>query len=276
VSKSMMLHGLMLGGFCLYAGSQAISQTARAVLPTGRIVTAEASALTTSADLIVKDVGLGGLGQIVFTLENRGGVSINAPRRAMPSQSISTPPIKIDLYVGGSLVQSVYESGLNANASKVVTVPQGGTPPRCGETRALKIVVDPGNVVPELHDDNNSAQATAPRPCPDLAVQSITKVSTGVAGETYSVKVTVINKGMAASPPADVWGTSMTTAPGLNGWPETVPMHQIPALAPGETTSFRIGGSVVTGASSWVRVFLDINRLIDESDETNNLVDKKL
>jgi subtilase family serine protease len=103
-------------------------------------------------------------------------------------------------------------------------------------------------------------------------VLKIEREKDGIAGETYRVKVTVINKGGAASPPDQAWGTALTSAPGLNGWPEMVPMHLIPALAPGETYVFRIGGSVLAVAHSWVEIFLDVNRLIQESDETNNFL----
>src|SRR4051794_30340838 len=114
----MMLHGLTLSGLCLHAGSAAMSQPVRAAIPTAPIVTAEANALKSAADLVVKNVGLGGLGEIVFTLQNRGAYSINADRRTMATHNISAPPIKIDLYVGGSLVQSVYETGIGGDASK--------------------------------------------------------------------------------------------------------------------------------------------------------------
>lgn len=193
-----------------------------------------------------------------------------------PNASIRTPPIKIDLYVGGALVQSVYQQSIAANSLRAITVPMLNNIPKCGETRAIKVVIDPVNVVPELHDENNSAAATVPRPCPDLTVQSIKRESSGLAGETYRVLVTIVNKGTAASPPDEVWATALTSAPGLNGWPETVPMHTMPGLAPGATYRFRVGGTVASLAHSWVRVFVDIKRLIEESDETNNLVDKTL
>jgi hypothetical protein len=55
-----------------------------------------------------------------------------------------------------------------------------------------------------------------------------------------------------------------------------VPMHTIPALAPGEIYSFHVGGSVLAVAHSWVEIYLDINRLIEESDESNNFVKTKI
>jgi hypothetical protein len=269
------LYGLIAGGLCLCSAHEAGGQGANVI---GRIDVGplDANALKTAVDLVAKEVGLGGLGQIVFTLHNRGGVSVNVGSPKVPNASINTPPINIDLYVGGALVQSVYQQGLAGNSSRVMTVPMLNNVPKCGETRAIKVVIDPANVIPELHDENNSTTATALRPCPDLAIQSIKRESSGIAGETYRVLVTIVNKGTAASPPDEVWATALTSAPGLNGWPETVPMHTMPGLAPGATYSFRVGGTVASVAHSWVRVFVDIKRLIEESDETNNLVDKTL
>jgi subtilase family serine protease len=265
----------MVGGLSLYSAHDAKGQSA-SIIARSDIGPLDANALKTSVDLVAKEVGLGGLGEIVFTLQNRGGVSVNAGTPRLPNTSISTPPIKIDLYVGGTLVQSVYQPGLAGNGSRLMTVPMLNNVPKCGETRAIKVVIDPANVVPELHEENNSAAATVPRPCPDLAIQSIKREPSGIAGETYRVLVTIVNKGAAASPPDEVWATALTSAPGLNGWPETVPMHTVPGLAPGATYSFRVGGTVASVAHSWVRVFVDIKRLIEESDETNNLVDKTL
>jgi hypothetical protein len=72
------------------------------------------------------------------------------------------------------------------------------------------------------------------------------------------------------------WGTAVNSFPGPTGWPEMVPMREIPALAPGETYVFRPGGDQASFTNTWVKIYLDINHHIDELDETNNLVDKKL
>jgi subtilase family serine protease len=244
------------------------------------IPSADVIPLKTTADLVLRDLGLGSKGQVVFTLQNRGDVTVNASGGskgiALHGPTISTPPIRIDVYVGGTLIQTVYQAGIGARQAVALAVTPNTAAPKCSETRAVKVVVDPQNVVPEFSDANNSAEATAPRPCPDLAVQSIDRQSSGIAGETYEVKVTVVNKGTAPSPPDQAWGTALTSAPGLNGWPEMVPMHTIPALAPGETYSFHVGGSVLAVAHSWVEIYLDINRLIEESDESNNFVKTKI
>ncbi len=236
----------------------------------------EADRLKTSVDLTVKDVGLSGLGQIVFTLQNRGGIGINPGKFTVSPNAINTPPVRMDVYLGGALVQSVYQASLGGGESKAFAVMPVSNVPRCKETRDIKVVVDPSNVVPELHDDNNTVAVTVARPCPDLAVKSIEREKSGTFGETYQVKVTVINSGNAPAPAFQAWGTASTEAPGLTGWPEMVPMHEIGALAPGQTYVFHIGGDQLSVVHTWVRVFLDLPRHVDELDETNNLVDKTL
>ncbi|HEY8131084.1 MAG TPA: CARDB domain-containing protein, partial [Thermoanaerobaculia bacterium] len=62
----------------------------------------------------------------------------------------------------------------------------------------------------------------------------------------------------------------------VTGWPELVPTHTIPALAPGETTSFKTGGSVLSANHTSVRVMLDYHAQIEESDESNNRKDERL
>ena len=241
------------------------------------ITTLEAERLKTSADLVVTDVGLSGLGAIAFTLHNRGSIGINnGSKYTPPNTTISTPPIRIDVYVGGALMQSVYQAALGGLQSHAFAVMPLTNIPRCKDVRDIKIVVDPANVVPELHDDNNTVPASVARPCPDLAVKSIEREKSGVARETYRVKVTVINQGNAPAPEFQAWGTAVNSFPGPTGWPEMVPMRDIPALAPGQTFVFRPGGDQASFTNTWVRVFLDILHHIDELDETNNLVEKKL
>jgi subtilase family serine protease len=62
----------------------------------------------------------------------------------------------------------------------------------------------------------------------------------------------------------------------VNGWPTVVPTTTIPALAPGQTTSFHTGGSVLTTNRTAIRIILDRYNTIEESDEGNNFEDKRL
>jgi len=173
-------------------------------------------------------------------------------------------------------VQSVSQQTLDGKASKVFTVTLGPNVPKCAQSRDLKAVVDQRNVIKELHDDNNTTALTAARPCPDLAVVSIDRNHSGLLKETYTPEVTITNKGNWPSPSTQVWGTALTSLPGIKGWPELTPTHTIPALAPGQKTSFYIGGSVLSTSSSWVRIMLDRFFHIEESDEANNFIEKKI
>jgi len=236
-------------------------------------VNPEVILLKQSADLVAKDLGFNGLGEVTLTLHNRGDQAVNPLTRARGAGE--PPKIQVDLYIGGTLVESVYQPSLGGKASRVFTIkPQ--TPPKCGDSRDLKVVVDPHNTITELHDDNNATNATVARPCPDLAVHSIERDYTGVLKETYSPKVVIINKGNWPTPAMKIWATALSSAPGITGWPAFVPTKMIPALAPGEKTSFHVGGSVLSADNSWIRIILDREFKIDELDESNNFVDKKL
>jgi hypothetical protein len=274
MKRSNVVLSVLLSLVALVALAQPSLQTAGR--PDIRARLDEPIALQTSVDLVVKDVGLSGLGEIVFTLQNRGDININPGKYTAASKSITTPPIRMDLYFGGTLIQSVYQQSLGGKESHVFTVKPVSNIPKCKDSRTIKVVVDPMNVIKELHDDNNVATVTVARPCPDLAIKSIGRAREGIAGETYRVKVTVINQGNAPAPSSQAWGTALSSAPGITGWPELVPVHTIPALAPGETFDFKIGGSVMSFDNSWVKIFLDRDRLIEESNEENNFLDKKI
>lgn len=257
----------------------AVVTLAQPVVPGGRgkILSSEAMALQTSADLVPRDVGLSGLGEIVFTLQNRGDMNINADRFTMASKNLTTPPITIDLYINSVKVQSHYLPSFGAKETRVVTVTlPPNQRPKCKESRAIKVVVDPANTIKELRDDNNVASITVARPCPDLAIKNIDRAAEGVANSMYRVRVTVINQGNAPAPASQAWAASLSSAPGITGWPELIPVQTIPALAPGQTYTFKSGGSVFSFDNSWIKVFLDRDRKIDELDESNNFLDKKV
>jgi hypothetical protein len=267
------------------AKQPAPGSSAAAAAAQSEAINPDVIALKTTSDLVTKDLGFTGLGEIAFNLVNRGEVGINVPKKqggattmaAQPPPSGS--PISIDIWMGTSKI-TVQQPSMGGKQTKnfKVPIPSNYSKPKCLETRNLKVVVDPQNQIKELHDDNNVTEATnSARPCSDLAIKSIKRHYTGLLNETYRVKVTIINQGNAPSPSTQVWGTSL---PGgvwpVTGWPELVPTHTIPALAPGQTTSFKTGGSVVSGIHTSVRVILDRHFQIEESDESNNFEDKRL
>ena len=241
--------------------------------------------LKTNADLVTRDIGFTGLGEVTFRLVNRGEIGINVSAKSgaltlaqAPPSNPSGPPISIDIWIGTNKI-TIQQSSLAGSQSKTFTVPipSNYSTPACLETRDLKVIVDPQKQIAELYDDNNVTEAASARPCPDLAIKSIKRHYTGVFNETYQPKVTVINLGNARSLATQVWGTSLPTGiwP-VTGWPELIPTHTIPALDPGETTSFRTGGSVLATNHTAIRVILDRFYEIEESDEGNNFQDKQL
>jgi len=252
------------------------------VTPQTQALNPDVVALQNSADLVAKDLGFTALGEVTFALFNRGEVGVNVAvrqansRSGGPAGNPTGQSIKVDIFVGGVLSQSVYQPALAGKTSRVFAVKLQSNVPRCLESRDLKVVIDQANVIAELHDDNNVAALTAARPCPDLAIKSIEREKEGLLGETYRTKVTVINLGNAPAPVTQALATSLSTAPGITGWPEFGPNETIPALAPGQTHTFKVGGSVFSVDNSWVRVILDRYFKLDESDESNNRKDKKL
>ncbi|MFZ5877667.1 MAG: CARDB domain-containing protein [Nitrospirota bacterium] len=255
---------------------QASSQTTAGAQT--QAVNPDVIALQTTADLVTKDLGFTGAGEITFTLVNRGEVGVNVLKKK-DGNTTSGPPISIDIHLGSNKI-TVQQARIGGKKTETFTVPIPSTysKPKCLEARDLKVVVDPNNQIEELHDDNNVTEAAnSSRPCPDLAIKSIKRHYTGLLNETYRVKVKIINKGNAPSPSTQVWGTSL---PGgvwpVTGWPELVPTHTIPSLAPGETTSFKVGGSVLSANKTAVRIILDRFFEIEESDESNNFKDERL
>jgi hypothetical protein len=270
------------------AKQPAPGSSAAAAAAQSEAINPDVIALKTTSDLVAKDLGFTALGEITFNLVNRGEVSINVPAKqgAVTSLAVkaqappSGPPIKIDIYMGSSLIKSVFQPSMGGKQTKNFkeNIPSTLPKPKCLETRTLKVVVDSQNQIKELHDDNNVTEATnSARPCPDLAIKSIKRDYSGLLNETYSPKVTIINQGNAPSPSTQVWGTSL---PGgvwpVTGWPELVPTHTIPALSPGQTKSFHIGGSVVSANHTAIRIILDRHFQIEESDESNNFKDERL
>ncbi|MGH8285295.1 MAG: CARDB domain-containing protein [Steroidobacteraceae bacterium] len=224
-------------------------------------------------DLVAEPLGFSPNGEIRVTLKNLGAQPINPV--TFKNTAPAGPPIRVDVYIGGTLLQTLYQPSLGGKADKVFTVALASNVPKCKESRALRAIVDPQNVIQEQRDDNNTTDVTAARPCPDLAVKSIKRDSQG-GGTSYIPKVTIVNRGNAPSPSTQVWGTALSSYPGITGWPELSPTHTIPALQPGQDTSFHIGGNVLSFDSSWVRIILDRYFEIQESDESNNFVEKEL
>lgn len=227
----------------------------------------EVMGLATSADLAIQDLGFNALGEVSFTLRNRGAVPINvnrlAPRAAVPNED----RIRIDVYVNGGLVRSLYEPRLNGRESKAMIAKLSSTMvPRCAESRSLKVVVDPQDRHEELHDDNNAASLQAERPCPDLAIKSI-KTNYNDLKTEYVAVVTLINNGNATAPRFGYVATTSNSS-AFSALPD-LDIASVENLAPGQTHKFTIG-STFSYSKMHVFVLLDRFREVDELNESNN------
>ena len=217
------------------------------------------------------------LGEIILAVKNRGSASTNAG--AGDRRTASGPPIAIELYMQDKFLVGFSQPALSAGQTRTITtaIPSTATVPGCGESRALRLVVDARNAFAEASESDNTLTRTIARPCPDLAIKSISRDYEGMFNETYRVKVTIINQGNAPSPSNQVWATSLPGEPWpVNGWPALTPTQSIPALAPGETTSFKVGGSILSTNRTAIRIMLDRYSEIAESDESNNVKDERL
>ncbi|MEO8090808.1 MAG: CARDB domain-containing protein [Gemmatimonadales bacterium] len=239
-------------------------------------------ALQTSSDLIVKELGFNARGDLTFELWNRGEVPVNpggpvslaggASRAAIPPVP-ENQQIKVNVYLNNAAIGTVFQPRLAGKTSKIftVTVPETARP-RCGQTRPLKTVIDPSNVIVELTDTNNVDTVTAARPCPDLAVESIKKNFNDLKTH-YAARITIINKGNAPVERFEYWAKENFGGhlADLGGQAD----ESTGPLAPGQTFKFNIG-FVPAYDNMQITVMLDRSGLVEELDESNNYVEKHL
>ncbi len=238
-------------------------------------------ALLTTSDLVIKELGFTGKGEITFRLSNRGSVPTNMGPRDGPGAnsavSRTTVPenqqIKVDVYVGTAPFRSVFQPQLEGKSSKTFTllVPEA-IRPRCAQSRFLKTVIDAGRVIVEYSDTNNIDTVTAARPCPDLAIASIKK-NWNDNKTAYVARVTLVNKGNAEAPPFEFMSQTQNNS-AFTALPDFGDDTGGP-LAPGATKKYNVG-SAFGYEKMWVRVWLDRRGFIEELDESNNLKEKVL
>lgn len=107
-------------------------------------VNPEVIGLKTTPDLVARDLGFTGLGEITFNLVNRGEVGINVPKKqggatTMGAQATSSgPPISIDIYMGTSKILTVQQPSIIGKQTKNFQVTSSNySKPKCLETRNL-------------------------------------------------------------------------------------------------------------------------------------------
>jgi len=146
------------------------------------------------------------------------------------------------------------------------------------ETETIRLVADAQQVVTEFDESNNEQQRQITPPCPDFSV-SIGK-NWEDNNTRYRAHVTIKNVGNAPSPA----GMIVKVIGGPEGLASTVDPQGLPlnsnmnirALAPGESQSFNAGSKQLGTSTLYVKVFVDFYKVVPESNENNNVVDKKL
>ncbi len=233
------------------------------------------------SDLVNCGIGFNSLGEITYALKNRGTVGVNTAGPALSAGTQSKtrtaadpgPRIKVDLYVDDKLIQSVYHPSISGGETKQVAtkIPSNFPTPRCGETRKLRVVVDPQNQIAEASESNNARDRVADRPCPDFDVISI-KANYNKLRTEFVAEIKVVNKGNAAGKFRYLALTSNSSSYGplpsadFDKWME---------LAEGQTKTFTIGNTFAYNRM-YVRVFLDRFTEVAELDEGNNFKEKTI
>lgn len=250
--------------------------------PATTAINPDVIALRTSSDLIMRDLGFNGKGELTFELRNRGDVPINpgGPGTIAAEAVVAKAPpvpeneqIKVTVYLNNAPFRTVFQPRLGGKKSKtfILAVPEN-LRPRCTQARPLKTVIDPNNVIVELTDTNNVDTVTAVRPCPDLAIESIKK-NWNDNKTAFVARVTLVNKGNAEAPPFEFMSQAQNNS-AFSALPDFGDDTGGP-LAPGATKKYNVG-SAFGYEKMWVRVWLDRRGFIEELDESNNLKEKVL
>jgi hypothetical protein len=288
--RTMLPRKLAGSGFTLlmlsFAGMPLAEPAAAQVNPnvgaTSAAINPDIVALNSTSDLVIRNLGFTNTGEITFELRNRGKVPINPPPSGTArsaSTRVAVPPvpeaqqIKVMVYLNNAPSGTVFQPRLGGQESRTftVTVP-ANLRPGCGQSKPLRTVVDPNNVIVEYTDTNNVSIATAARPCPDLAVASIEKNFNDLKTH-FAARVTLINKGNAPIGKFEYWARENFGGhlADLGGQADDT----AGPLAPGETFKFNIG-FVPAYDNMQVTVILDWNKLVEELDESNNYKEKNL
>ncbi|MEV5611126.1 CARDB domain-containing protein [Streptomyces sp. NPDC052225] len=178
-----------------------------------------------------------------------------------------SPATTLDVSLGGTVAGTASVGALDAGASAAVTVDIGK---RAQGSYTLSALVDPGDTVRELAEDNNSAAAdskltVSQSPGPDLEVTGITSTPANPAvGAQVTFAVKVHNRGTSAVSAGSVTRLSVggTT---LNG--------TTPAVAAGESATVDISGSwTATSGGATLTATADATNVVSETNENNNVL----
>lgn len=213
-------------------------------------------------DLVPTAITLAGANQIAFTMTNAG-------------RSPVTQPFVSDIFING-VRKDTYKHPPQAAQSDVSVVSTLARIDSCG-TVSIRIVSDAQQVITEANEANNTQTATLTPTCPDLAVTAM-KQDWQDLNTRYRIQFTVTNLGnapMSHSVIARAWGGPTGVLAGLDvsAWPIFNDIEVKP-LAPGQSTTFHVGGTFLGTDAVSVRVYLDIFHQIVEKRVDNNLGSK--
>lgn len=275
IVKLMAATSLVLG-----SASTTLAQSASQLGGQQEVVNACLFPAGQGSDLIGCKLKFNSLGEITFSVKNRGPVGINTAVALVPSGVGRTtkaaepgPKIRMDLYLGDKLIQSVYHGALGAGQSQEFTakIPSNSPTPKCGESQPLKLVIDPQQQIAEAFEDNNALARTADRPCPDMEVESI-KANYNDLKTEFVAEIRIVNKGNA---PARFHYMALTSNSQTFGPIPSADFDKLMVLEVGESKKFTIGNTFATG-NMYVRVFLDRFSEVAELNESNNFKEKTL
>ena len=214
-------------------------------------------------DLVIESASLNGDGYVAYAVRNRSSTGAGTP-------------FVVDVYLDGKREDTMKHDTLPGHAERAA-VSSLARFAGC-ETGTIRLVADAQQVVTEFDESNNEQQRQITPACPDFTVSI--KKNWQDNNTRYRAHVTITNTGNALSPAGmivKVIGspTGLASVVDPSGLPLNSDMD-IRALAPGESQSFNAGGKHLGTTDFYVKVFVDFFKTVPESNENNNVVDKKL
>ena len=256
-------------GIALLSGfAQAQDQRARATTATRVGDTPDRNAIARQItvdqpDLVIESPSVNASSNVAFVVRNR-------------SSTASTTPFVMDVYVDGRREDTIKHGAVPGHAEQAV-ISSLARLTKC-DPATIRVVADAQLVVTEFDERNNETSVQLTPPCPDFAV-SITK-NWEDANLRYRAHVTITNIGNAPSPAGMIVRVIGSTE-GLASIVDAtgLPLNDtrtIDALAPGASQSFNSAGKFLGTSTLYVKVLVDFFKTVRESNENNNVVDKKL
>ena len=126
----------------------------------------------------------------------------------------------------------------------------------------IRICVDANNTIVETNEGNNCMKNVL-KAGPDLVIVEQSEDWVDLTNKTYNVTYTVMN-----------WGTETANASVTRIHIDTIPVNDSAgALAPGETYTSMLGPFAITDGNDTIRICVDVNTAVEESNEGNNCVE---